>query len=290
MKVTGFSFIRNAVKYDYPIVEAIQSILPLCDDFVLAAGNSDDKTLELIEAIRSPKIKIIHTVWDDSMRENGRVLAQQTNIAMDNIAADSDWAFYIQGDEVLHERYQENIYKGMQEWKDDKRVDGLLFNYLHFYGAYKYIADSRKWYRKEIRVIRNDRNIRSYKDAQGFRKTDGSKLRVKPVDACIYHYGWVKDPALQQAKAETFNKYWHDDTWIEKSIPKVKSYDYSGIDSLDIFKGEHPKVMKERVSKQNWNFEFDIRKKQMKFKYRLLTYIEKITGWRIGEYKNYKMI
>jgi hypothetical protein len=290
MKVTGFSFIRNAVKYDYPIVEAIQSILPLCDDFVLAVGNSDDKTLQLIEAIQSPKIKIIHTVWDDSMRKNGRVLAEQTNIAMDNIPGNSDWAFYIQGDEVLHERYHENIYRSMKEWKDDKRVDGLLLNYLHFYGAYKYIADSRKWYRKEIRVIRNDRNIRSYKDAQGFRKKDNSKLRVKPVDACMYHYGWVKEPALQQAKAETFNKYWHDDAWIEKTIPKVKLYDYSGIDSLDLFKGEHPKVMQERISKQNWNFEFDIRKKQMKFKYRLLTYIEKLTGWRIGEYKNYKAI
>jgi hypothetical protein len=290
MKVTGFSFIRNAVKYDYPITEAIKSILPLCDDFMLAVGNSDDQTLQLIESIKSDKIKIIHTVWDDNLRVDGKILAIQTNIAFDHVPADSDWAFYIQGDEVLHEKYLENVRESMIRWKDDKNVDGLLFNYQHFYGAYKYVADSRKWYRKEIRVIRNDKSIRSYKDAQGFRKTDNSKLRVKQTDASIYHYGWVKEPAMQQAKAETFNKYWHGDEWIKSNIPKVQLYDYSNIDSLDLFKGTHPEVMEPRVNRQNWTFEFDIRKKQMKFKYRVLTWIEKLTGWRIGEYKNYKRI
>ena len=40
MKVTGFTFIRNAVINDYPIAEAINSILPLCDEVVVALGNS----------------------------------------------------------------------------------------------------------------------------------------------------------------------------------------------------------------------------------------------------------
>ena len=44
MKVTGFTFIRNAVKFDYPVVEAITSILPLCDDFVVAQRKSEDET------------------------------------------------------------------------------------------------------------------------------------------------------------------------------------------------------------------------------------------------------
>ena len=62
MKVTGFSFIRNAVQFDYPIVEAIRSVLPLCDDFVIAVGKSDDTTLELVKSIDPDKIKIIETV------------------------------------------------------------------------------------------------------------------------------------------------------------------------------------------------------------------------------------
>ena len=103
MKVTGFTFIRNAITYDYPIQEAIQSVLPLCDDFVVAVGNSEDATLDLIQGLGNPKIRVVETVWDDSLRENGAVLAVETNKAYQAIAKDSDWCFYIQGDEVLEE-------------------------------------------------------------------------------------------------------------------------------------------------------------------------------------------
>jgi len=82
MKVAGFTFIRNAVKNDYPIVEAITSILPVCDEFIVALGNCDDETGNLIRAINSPKIKIIDTVWDDSLREGGAIFAAQTDIAL----------------------------------------------------------------------------------------------------------------------------------------------------------------------------------------------------------------
>lgn len=290
MKVTGFSFIRNAVKYDYPIVEAITSILPICDDFILAVGNSEDHTIELIEAIKSPKIKIIHTVWDDSLRKDGKVLALETNKAFDAIPNDSDWAFYIQGDEVVHEKYLPSIKEAMQAYKDHKEVDGLLFNYLHFYGSYKYIGDSRKWYRNEIRIIKNNKNIRSYKDAQGFRFSDNTKLKVKPIDAFIYHYGWVKEPDKQQEKQKTFHMHWHDDDWMSKNIPDVTEFDYSKVDSVKLFTGEHPKVMESRIRRLNWDLNLDTSKKNFSVRYRFLYFIEKITGWRIGEYKNYKKV
>ena len=63
MKVTGFSFVKNAIKYDYPIVESITSILPICDEFVIAVGDCNDGTRELIESIGSDKIRIIDTVF-----------------------------------------------------------------------------------------------------------------------------------------------------------------------------------------------------------------------------------
>ena len=84
MKVSGFTFIRNARKFDYPIEEAIQSILPLCDEVVVAVGNSEDDTREMVAAL-GPKIRIIDTQWDDSLREGGRVLAEETNKALDAI-------------------------------------------------------------------------------------------------------------------------------------------------------------------------------------------------------------
>ena len=289
MKVSGFSFIRNALKYDYPIVEAITSILPLCDEFVLALGNSDDETEDLIASINSPKIKIIKTVWDESLRVGGKVLADETNKAFDAISYSSDWAFYIQGDEVVHEKYHEEIKNKMLLYKDDMDVEGLLFNYQHFYGSYDYVGDSRRWYNKEVRIVRNIKSIRSYKDAMGFR-IDGKKLNVKPLDAFIYHYGWVKPPQFQQAKQKYFHSLWHDEKIVEKMVSNEDKFDYSKIDSLAIFKGTHPAVMQKRIAEKNWSFDFDPTDKNLSTKYKLLNQIEKHTGWKPGEYRNYRII
>ena len=285
MKISGFTFIRNAQKFDYPIVEAITSILPLCDEMIVCVGNSADDTLAMIEQIPTDKIKVIHSVWDDSLREGGRVLAIETDKAFDAVAADSDWAFYIQGDEVVHEKYLPVIREAMEKYKDDKDVEGLLFNYLHFYGNYHYIGDSREWYGREIRVIKNNKNVRSYRDAQGFRKFN-KKLHVKPIDAAIYHYGWVKNPYLMNAKQSNFQSLYSEKITLKAD----ELYDYSSVKSLTLFNGTHPQVMQSRINKQDWDFQFDIKKKNFSFKDRLLYFIEKKTGKRLFDYKNYRII
>lgn len=200
MKVSGFTFVRNAVQYDYPVVEAITSILPLCDEFVVAVGNSGDSTRELIQSIHSPKVKIIDTVWDDSLRQGGQTFALETNKAFQGISPEADWAFYIQADEVVHEKYHGAIREAMAKHKDDKRVEGLLFDYIHFYGSYDYVGDAYRWYRREVRIIRNDKSIVSYKDAQGFRRKPNIKINAKLINACVYHYGWVRDPGKCRGK------------------------------------------------------------------------------------------
>jgi len=290
MKVSGFTFVRNAIKYDYPVIESINSILPICDEVVVAVGNSEDSTLELINNMNSSKIKVIQTVWDDSLREGGIVLAKETDKAFANISADSDWAFYIQADEVLHEKYYDNIYNSMKSNLSDRRIDGLLFDYKHFYGSYDYIGESYRWYRKEIRIIRNDKSIKSYKDAQGFRKFTDEKLNVVPANAEIYHYGWVKHPRHQQLKQENFNKLWHQDEWLNKNIIISDEFDYSSVDSLDLFYDSHPLTMIDRIKKVNWKFNHDISKKKYSLKEKIKRLIEKSTGYRIGEYKNYNLI
>jgi len=289
MKVSGFTFVRNAIKYDYPVVEAILSILPICDEVVVAVGNSDDDTLSLMKSIVSDKIKIIETIWDDSLREGGRVLAVETDKAFAAIAKDADWAFYIQGDEIIHEKYHPAIRKAMQENLLNKKIDGLLFNYEHFYGSYDYVGESYRWYRREIRIIRNNPDIFSYRDAQGFRKKPNDKLTVKLIDAYVYHYGWVKEPKAMQGKQESFNKYWHDDQWMEKNVAKRNEFDYSGIDALRKFTGTHPAVMQARIDRINWKFDFDLSQNKFKVKDKVKRLIEKLTGWRPGEYKNYKL-
>jgi hypothetical protein len=290
MKVTGFTFIRNAVNYDYPVIEAITSVLPICNDFVVAVGQSEDDTLNLIQSIDKQKIKIVETVWEDSLREGGRVLADETNKAFRAISDDTDWCFYIQGDEVVHEKYLDTIKSAMEKYLDNKSVEGLLFKYLHFYGSYDYVGESYRWYRNEIRVVRNDKNIFSYRDAQGFRKNGNIKLKVKPVDAYVYHYGWVRDPRAMQAKHKSFHKLWFDDEWVDKNIAKADEFDYSNIDALSVFKETHPKVMESRIKRKNWKFDYDISRNSLSGKDKLKRLIEKLTGKRVMEYRNYDLI
>ena len=289
MKVSGFTFIRNAITYDYPIVEAIRSILPLCDEVVVAVGNSEDATLQLIQSI-DPKVRIIETVWDDTVREGGRTLALETDKAYAAISKDSDWAFYIQGDEVLHEQYYPVIQAAMANYKDNPSIDGLLFNYLHFYGSYDYVGSSISWYPDEIRIIRVQKDIFSYRDAQGFRKQPNDKLNVKRIDAWMYHYGWVKPPEKMQLKQASFHKMWHDDEWVNEHVEQVAEFDYfKNIAALKLFDGTHPAVMLPRIEQKNWSFNYDISFNREKKKDKLKRIIKRVFGWDI-RYKNFRIV
>jgi len=291
MKVAGFTFIRNAIKNDYPVVEAITSILPVCDEFIVALGNSEDETEKLIKNINSPKIKIINTVWDDALRDGGAVFATETDKAFKAISPDADWAFYIQGDECVHEKYLALIKREMETNLKDRRIEGLLFKYIHFYGSYDYYGHSRRWYRREIRIVRNNKAVHSYRDAQGFRWND-RKIRVKLIDAYIYHYGWVKPPAGLKNKLRNFNLFYHDDEWMAHNLPDTFEFDYKNADRLVPFTRSHPAVMKKRITATNWNLDIDTDKlyKKMSLRRKLLQLIEDLTGWRVSEYRNYKII
>jgi glycosyltransferase involved in cell wall biosynthesis len=289
MLISGFTIIRNAVENDYPVVEAIRSILPVVDEMVVLIGDSTDQTEALIQAIGSPKIKIHHSTWDMTLRSGGRVLAVETDKAADLINPESDWAFYIQADEVIHEKYHEAILGACKEHLGDARVDGLLFDYVHFYGSYDYIGDSRKWYHKEVRIIRNDKSIRAYKDAQGFRR-NGRPIKVKPVHASVYHYGWVKSPEQMMKKQKNVSTYWLNDEEMKGVLSNPDEWDFEAYDSLEKFMGTHPEVMHDRIRQKNWKLELDITKKKFSLKDRVLYYFEKITGIRPFDFRNYRLI
>ena len=290
MKVSGFTIVRNAVRFDYPVVEAIESVLPLCDEFVVNVGQSEDDTLELIQNIQSPKIKVVESTWDDTIRIGGKVLAIETDKAFRAISPEADWAFYIQADEVLHEKYHDAVYHSMQRWLDDTRVEGLLFEYLHFYGSYNYVGNSRRWYRREVRIVRNDPGIHSFRDAQGFRK-NGKRLWVRHSGAVMYHYGWVRPPKVQNERRRYFHRWWHPDDWIEKHILPHDSLIYENSGSLLPFTESHPAVMKKRIRSMSWSFNYQpAKEKKLSGLDRLLEYIESKTGVRLFEYRNYRLL
>ncbi|MDB5193398.1 MAG: glycosyltransferase family 2 protein [Segetibacter sp.] len=290
MKISGFTIIKNAIINDYPIIEAITSILPVVDEMVVLVGDSSDGTRELVKSIGSDKIKIFDSVWDHSLRKGGSVLAVETDKAFKLVDPESTWAFYIQADEVVHEKYLPAIVEACKKYKDDERVEGLLFKYVHFYGAYSLVGDSRRWYSREIRIIRNDKTINAYKDAQGFRKGN-VRLKVKPVEGYIYHYGWVKSPQQMKKKMKEVSKYWNEETdnWQEY-MKSEDVFNFDDFDSLDKFTGSHPAVLQQRVANQHWDIPYDLTKKKFSFKDKLLYWFEKKTGIRPFEFKNYKII
>lgn len=258
---------------------------------VVAVGDSTDGTRQLIQSIGSEKIRIVDTVWDDSLREGGAVLADETNKAFRAITGNPDWCFYIQGDEVLHEQYYAAVTEGMEKWKDDKRVDGLLFKYKHFYGSFDYVASSSRWYRNEVRIVRPNSNIYSYRDAQGFRKGNDEKLSVKALDAYIYHYGWVRPPKTMMDKTRNFGNYWGGDRVTEAFLrEKSGDFDYSQIDALEKFTGTHPRVMQDRIQRMNWKFDYDLSYNNLTLKDHFKNIMERWTGIRPFDYKNYILL
>jgi hypothetical protein len=252
-------------------------------------GDSDDGTRELIASIGDAKIEILDTVWDPALNEGGKVLAAETNKALDAVPQDIDWCFYIQADEVLHERYLPAARSAMEAYLGNPTVEGLLFRYRHFFGTYDYVADSRRWYRHEIRIIRNERSIRSWNDAQGFRRQDGSKLNAAHSGAEMYHYGWVRPPKLMKDKVEGAKAYWSPDSKHIRTMDRPgEEYLYEqNYDSLDRFDGTHPGVMRERIEQLNWHPELSTARKRLSFRYWLLYWVERATGVRLFENKHY---
>jgi len=290
MKVAGFSFVKNAVQFQYPVIEAIQSVLPFCDEFVIAIGKCNDGTLELIKNMTNEKIRIVETEWDDSLREGGRVFAVETKKAFAHISEDIDWAFYIQADEVVHEDYYKNITAAMRTYKDDKKVDGLLFKYLHFYGSFDYVGASSNWYSHEIRIVKANSNIYSYKDAQGFRKNENEKLNVIPIDAYIHHYGWVREPEAMQMKQTNFRSLYRGKAELLKAKTEPKKYNYEDrVHKVIRFTGSHPQIIVPRIQRKNWQFAYDISMSRISVKDRAKKILKNYLGIDTY-YRNYIIV
>ena len=298
MLISGFTYIRNGFTYDYPFLESIQSILSICDELVVAVGDSTDGTREAIVNLGSDKVRIVDTVWDENLREGGQIFAQQANAALDAITG--RWGFHLQADEIVHENDLEKIRQTIQKHDNDEKVEGFLFRFLNFWGGYHHIGISRRWHRYEVRVIRNTGSIRSYRDSQGFRKYAnleefhlnhrGQKLGVREIDVPIYHYSYTRPPELMKKKADYFHRFWHDDNWLQDNINDNEDVYAVNADELNLFEGNHPAVMQSIVEKQDWDIDLKKMGARLSFKERLLLKVEKYTGWRIGEYKNYRRI
>ena len=317
MIISGFTMGKNARKLYYPMKQSVQSILPLVDEFIVVLGDSDadDKTREEIESIGSEKIRIFDTVWDIVKYPRGMEHAHQTDIAKSYCKG--DWLFYLQSDEVVHEDDLPVIRKRCEELLDDREVEGLLFNYLHFWGDFEHYQNNHCWYRKEIRIVRNRPDIHSWESAQSFRKIENfdgihyrqkentQKLNVAEAHARIFHYGWVRPPELMNSKIKSFSINHRGIKTVgemEKMDLFTGYFDYGNLDKIPRYTGTHPAVMNEWIKQFNWKDRLrftGVRRslnkmisKHDRTRYVVISWIEKnlLFGARLGEFKNYILL
>lgn len=285
MKVSAFTFIKNGQILGYPFIESIKSVLPIVDEFVINVGESEDDTLEILKTIDSNKIRIIESKWNDKMKDRGYVYGQQKMIAQFNCTG--DWAFYVEGDEVLHEDEQKKIYECMKRYKDDSEVEAIIFDYLHFYGNANSYLWSPGWYRRAPRIIKN--SIRSYApDGLFWLVLDKNKKGRYPKaihsGATIYHYGWIRSEEQMNLKSKKVQQYWDK---------KYKKIDYKEIDPQIIkeFKGTHPKIVQEWLPNEKGLFQVNPNHKlsQKESKHRFMLKLENMFGLELSK-KHYKLV
>jgi len=289
--ISGVTFVRNAVEFGYPLVEAVRSILPVVDEYILLVCDSDDHTLGLARSINDPKVRVETSGWDDTEREGGHILAHKTDAAIAH--ARGEWVFYLQADEVIHEDDLPRIRDLAEKYVETPRVEGLLFDYLHFYGTYEHLQRSRKWYAREVRVIRNVPGLRSYGDAQGFR-IDDRKPDVIASGCRVFHYGWVRSPEVMLAKMRAFHKLWHDDEWVQQELPgQMEGFDFGPMRSTVRYEGSHPEVMRQIIGESDWTPEAlgELEHTHDELSQRLLSWLERnVLHTKIGENRNYRLI
>ncbi|MCM0604881.1 MAG: glycosyltransferase [Xanthomonadaceae bacterium] len=299
MKVSGFTIIRNGCEYDFPFEESIRSLFPVVDELVVNVGQGTDETLSRIEKLATElgrdKFVIFESNWgfeDESNRRGGLILSEQTNQALARCTG--DWCVYLQADEALSEKDYSKLKTQLLRAHHEKTLEALVFDYIHFYGSYDVVQTSRSAYRREIRAIKNHIGIKSVGDAQSFRSKDGSKLSAVLAYTSIYHYGWVRSPEKMKEKTFFMDQLYHgapSEEQIKNKTPHTgENYKYKRILGLERFYGSHPEVMKKRISEKNWNWDFEGSPQIFSpsdTKKLILDKIEKITGERLFEKKNY---
>ncbi len=286
--LSGFTLVRDAVRLDFPIIPAIRSVLEVCDEVVVNVGRSNDGTRDLVAGIDDPRVRIIDSEWDMSQRNV--VLSIETRRAMD--ACRGRWAIYIQADEVLHEDGARLLRDHVREWDGDERVEGLLVRYLHFYAGFDTVARSRRWYRREVRCVRLGRDIRPYQGAQGFRVGPRNRrIRARLTDATMYHYGWARPARAIQAKHEVSKTMY---PWRREAAEQaLRARTLEWIPLLAPFTGRHPAAAAEWIAARRDDPDRMLGPRHFKLehlRFYASDWIERVTGARLFEFRNYTVV
>jgi len=286
--LSGFTLVRNAVQLNFPIVAAIASVLEVCDEVVVNVGRSDDETRPLVAGVRDSRVRIVDSEWDLSKGDD--MLALETQRAMD--ACRGSWGIYIQADEVLHERGAHILRQKVAEWDRDEQVEGMLVDYLHFYGGFDRVATNRQWYRREVRCLRLGRGIRPYQGAQGFRVgPEFRKIRARLTGAQMFHYGWARPAQTMREKIQLTKQMY---PWATERLDRdLKRGTLKWIPLLRRFTGSHPAAARDWIAanaKEPPPALEPARFKPAHVRLYMSDWIERLSGVRPFEFRNYEVV
>lgn len=261
MKISAMTVLRNAVTLDYPFLESIRSVLPLCDEFVAVIGSSDDGTLDAVRGLNEERIRIVETVWSDKVQPRMSVLAQQTNVGLH--LCEGDWVVYLQGNEVLHERSIPLLRAMMEDRKDDPRVEAMLLERLTFWGDYGHmIPVYPERFKFSPRIVRPYIGTYAIRDAMSVAVFDGFSVtgrypRAMDTGENVYRYGYVCTPEQLVTKVKSAV---HLERFREKRFDESSFYRVLPRRFVREFTGGHPAVMNDRIGKFTQRISMDDRR------------------------------
>lgn len=286
--ISGFTIVRNAEVLGYPFRESVLSVISICDEFVINCGDSTDSTRKICTELQEAypdKIRIIDTIWTTGNQSGGYQLKAQTDRAISECTG--TWCLYVQADEAIHEDDLAKIRNAITRASLNGKVDGILFDYIHFYGNFTYAIRGRNWYRREVRCFKNYRGITSFRDAQGFRK-DGARLKVIESGARVFHYGYVRSSEGLKTKSKEMSRWWGT-----KPQEDAKHFQLINHIGLYRFPSTHPAVMQSRIKHNSEYFNpKDCPRKwdKREIKNALTLFWEAIFKVRLGEFRNYECL
>lgn len=260
--LTGHLLIYQGEKYMFNYREAVLSVLPICDEFVICECFSDDGTYEgCLDLQRQyPEIRIIRHPWQDGTEEPGyeyRRLARLTNACIED--ARTKWAIQIQADEAVHEDGHEEVLRiiqGRSRFGDSPRA--IASPFVHLVGNTK--TQFRFVYQSSVRIARVDSTWRAFKDAWTLQHHDpGDGFVVHAVQARYFHYGFAFGLSMERmAKEKHFQSLFASEGFPDKKVlemadgdkPLSMAYLFQAAKErgeFTPFTGTHPAVMKDWI-------------------------------------------
>lgn len=236
----GSLFIRNGLEYDYCFEESIKCLLDFCDKVVVVDAGSDDGTTEILKNINNHKLLVIYLSKEEWLNRHGKEkLTYFTDKAIDEL--DTDYNFYLQADEILHESSYKWVRTAMEVGGE-----GYLCTRNNLWGNCNLqlnVPHERKPCSTSVLRLAKTR-YKAYGDAESLNAPCINDFEEKIK---IWHYGFVRKKEVMRAKIinmqiGVFGMSDYDPKLDECNIFNPKLW-FDG-DDLEKITEPHPKIMK----------------------------------------------